>query len=305
MARGRFINKTVATDMKVAVLTETYGAWATVLHHRIIAFLDVNGNVRADGFWIKATLFPLDAGISPEDCRKFSRAIPAVGLAEEYEVNGIPYLHFKNFEKNQHNLRKDREKAEYPEQKHDVGKPQETRGKVAGENPALSSSLSLSSSQSKSPSPSEPERAGAQDPEPERSVGSVTVSQNGAAKTVGSVFSEFVTLGKDIPIPSPDEYNRQKNEALMEILRERQAERAKENQHFEAKKREAAAHYADEFAALIPNADDTIRAELHAKISRLPTLEHLQTTLEDVKSAIESGNSTNPKGLIFYRLKHV
>lgn len=303
MARGRFINKTVATDMKVAVLTETYGAWATVLHHRIIAFLDVNGNVRADGFWLKATLFPLDAGISPEDCRKFSRAIPAVGLAEEYEVDGIPYLHFKNFEKNQHNLRKDREKAEYPEQKHDVGKPQEIGGKVAGENPALSSSLSLSSSSSKSPS--EPERAGAQDPEPERSVGRVAISQNGAAKAVGSVLGEFVTQGEDVPIPSPEEYNRQKNEALMELLRERQAERAKENQHFEAKKREAAAHYADEFAALIPNADDTIRAELHAKISRLPTLEHLKTTLEDVKSAIESGNSTNPKGLIFYRLKQV
>jgi hypothetical protein len=169
MARGRFINKAVATDMKVAVLTETYGAWATVLHHRIIAFLDVNGNVRADGFWLKATLFPLDAGISPEDCRKFSSAIPAVGLAEEYEVDGIPYLHFKNFEKNQHNLRKDREKAEYPEQKHDVGKPQETRGKVAGENPALSSSLSLSSSSSKSPS--EPERASARKTRSARTVG--------------------------------------------------------------------------------------------------------------------------------------
>jgi hypothetical protein len=271
MARGRFINKAVATDMKVAVLTETYGAWATVLHHRIIAFLDVNGNVRADGFWLKATLFPLDAGISPEDCRKFSSAIPAVGLAEEYEVDGIPYLHFKNFEKNQHNLRKDREKAEYPEQKHDVGKPQETRGKVAGENPALSSSLSLSSSSSKSPS--EPERERAQAPEPERSertVCSIPVSENGAAKAVGSVLRDIVTLSEDIEIPSPEEYNRQKNEAMKAKLAEYKAERDKENQHFEAKKREAAQHYTDAFAELIPGADDTIRAELFAKISRLP-----------------------------------
>ena len=115
MARGRMINKTVAVDTELAEYGAENGAWALVLHHRLIAFLDVNGNVRADGYWLKATIFPHDAGVSPEDCRKFARQLAAHSLAVAYQAQKIDYLHFPAFAKNQVNLRTDRERPEYPQ----------------------------------------------------------------------------------------------------------------------------------------------------------------------------------------------
>lgn len=156
MARGRFLNKTVATDEKVAFLMQTGGPLACLFHHRIIAFLDVNGNVRADQFWLKATLFPRDSVISPEDCRNFSVSLAECDLAVFYEIEGMLFLHFKNFEKNQHGLRKDKERPEYPEYKQEVGILTEKVRKGDGMLTGISLSLSLSQSQSLSqPSPTD------------------------------------------------------------------------------------------------------------------------------------------------------
>ena len=52
MARGRMINRKVATSEKVAAYGDEYGPWALVFHHRLIAFLDVNGCCRADPYWL-------------------------------------------------------------------------------------------------------------------------------------------------------------------------------------------------------------------------------------------------------------
>src|SRR5690606_35225026 len=63
MARGRMINRKVATSEKVAAYGDEYGPWALVFHHRLIAFLDVNGCCRADPYWLKAEIFPRVSGI--------------------------------------------------------------------------------------------------------------------------------------------------------------------------------------------------------------------------------------------------
>lgn len=154
MARGRFLNKTVATDEKVAYLMATYGPMSCLFHHRIIAFLDVNGNVRADEFWLKATVFPRDVAVSPDDCQNFSVSLAECDLAVFYEFEGMLYLHFKNFEKNQHGLRRDKERAEYPEYKQELGKPPEKVRKGDGQQTGIYLYQSLSQSLSQ-PSPTD------------------------------------------------------------------------------------------------------------------------------------------------------
>lgn len=115
MARGRMINRTVPTDSHLSAFGSEFGPWALVLHHRLLAFLDLNGNVRADEHWLKATIFPRDAGMTAADCRTFARGLAAHGLAVLYEVDGMPFLNFPAFSKNQGGIRTDREKPEYPE----------------------------------------------------------------------------------------------------------------------------------------------------------------------------------------------
>lgn len=114
MARGRMINRKVATSEKVAAYGDKYGPWALVFHHRLIAFLDVNGCCRADPYWLKAEIFPRVSGITPEDCRKFAAGLVKHGLAVLYEVGGMPYLHMPGFREEQVGLRVDRESPEVP-----------------------------------------------------------------------------------------------------------------------------------------------------------------------------------------------
>src|SRR5690606_4714361 len=114
MARGRMINRKVATSEKVAAYGDEYGPWALVFHHRLIAFLDVNGCCRADPYWLKAEIFPRVSGITPEDCRRFAAGLVKHGLAVLYEVAGMPYLHMPGFREEQVGLRVDRESPEVP-----------------------------------------------------------------------------------------------------------------------------------------------------------------------------------------------
>lgn len=114
MARGRMLNRKVATSEKVAAYGDEYGPWALVFHHRLIAFLDVNGCCRADPYWLKAEIFPRVSGITPEDCRRFAAGLVKHGLAVLYEVAGMPYLHMPGFRDEQVGIRPDRESPEVP-----------------------------------------------------------------------------------------------------------------------------------------------------------------------------------------------
>lgn len=108
------INRKVATSEKVAELGDSAGPWAVVFQHRLIAFLDKNGNCRADPYWLKAEVMPRVAGVTPEDCRRFAGDMAAAGLAVPYEVGGMPYLHIPGFRDEQVGLRADRESADVP-----------------------------------------------------------------------------------------------------------------------------------------------------------------------------------------------
>lgn len=114
-ARGRFINRKVCNDSKIAEYGDKYGPWALVFHHRLIAFLDRNGNVTANEYQLKGVIFPRSAGVTPEHCRIFSAGLVEFGLAQWFSDEGNLYLNFPKFRDNQHNLRWDREGNEYPE----------------------------------------------------------------------------------------------------------------------------------------------------------------------------------------------
>lgn len=126
MAKGRMLNRSVTIDVALAEYADSFDeqfmkAAATLFHHRLIPFLDINGNVFADPFWLKATLFPLDSWITPDHCREFARRLPAYKsddgqpVAILYTSGRLSYLHFPKFRKNQPGLRPEKEKAEYPE----------------------------------------------------------------------------------------------------------------------------------------------------------------------------------------------
>lgn len=139
MARGRMINRKVTTSAKVGAYGDEYGPWALVFHHRVIAFLDVNGCCRADPFWLKAEVMPRVADVTPDDCRTFAAGLEKHGLAVLYESGGLQYLHMPGFREEQVNLRADRETPEVPPPPQDTdggGKKRDTRRKPAGKKPA-------------------------------------------------------------------------------------------------------------------------------------------------------------------------
>ena len=337
MARGRFINKTVATDNKVAVLTEVYGPWATLFHHRIIAFLDVNGNMRADPFWLKANLFPIDDGVSPDDCRNFSDHLTAVGLAVSYVVDNIRYLHFPNFLKNQHGLRKDKERPEYPEYNQDDAKQTDNRRTIDGQqtdnsrhlsdqSAGISLSVSLSQSQSLPPTPPTPpegsttlDTAGGGGGEDFCSVGAEVNKIVGAWSNNGhnATVTALDVLQGRAPAPVEVKLDRTQDKAaylaekdaevrrIAAEARERyRAEREAENKHLTQKHERDAVTWADEFAELVPKCTDHDKAEIYSAIKKIHNFEMLPTILQDVKNGVESGQFRNPKGIIIYRLKH-
>ena len=114
MARGRMINRKVATSAKVAAYGDDLGPWALVFHHRLIAFLDKNGNCRSDPFWFKGEVMPRVAAVSPDDCVLFAEGLVRHGLAVAYEAGGMAFLHMPGFRAEQVGLRPERESAECP-----------------------------------------------------------------------------------------------------------------------------------------------------------------------------------------------
>ncbi len=114
MARGRMLNRKVATSAKVGELGDALGVEAMLIHHRLIAFLDVNGVCRADAFWMKAEIVPKVSGINPEFCRKVSVEMERIGLVRLFEVDGLEYLHMPGFRDEQVGLRPDKETPEHP-----------------------------------------------------------------------------------------------------------------------------------------------------------------------------------------------
>jgi len=138
------INRTTGEDIDLSEYGEDVGPWGLVFHHRLLSWIDKNGNVNINGEWLKGRLFVYDKKVSAADCLKFAGKLPEHIDAIKYsDPDGKgEYMHFPNFLKNQPHLRQDRENPEYPEYKADnttgrnkSGEPPESGRNESGKSP--------------------------------------------------------------------------------------------------------------------------------------------------------------------------
>jgi hypothetical protein len=108
------LNRKIATSGKVAAYGDQFGPWSLVFHHRLVAFLDKNGNCRADNYWLKGEVMPRVNEVTPEMCGVFVRGLVDADLAVGYEAQGMCYIHVPGFRGEQVGLRHDREQREVP-----------------------------------------------------------------------------------------------------------------------------------------------------------------------------------------------
>jgi hypothetical protein len=109
MARGRMLNRSISTDLKVADLASEVGGFGVVFWTWLVAHLDRNGCAHAEPRILKGQVAPLIDEIDRELITRTLFVASRLGLIELYEVDGAPFLRFPKFEKNQVGLRKDRE----------------------------------------------------------------------------------------------------------------------------------------------------------------------------------------------------
>lgn len=114
MARGRMIQRKTGKNEALQNVLEEFGAYAVILHHRLLAFTDRNGNVRADGFSLKANVFPIADNIKPRSCERFLNGLAKFGLVKLYTIGRVPYANFPAFSENQGGLSYNKEKDEHP-----------------------------------------------------------------------------------------------------------------------------------------------------------------------------------------------
>lgn len=108
------LNRKVATSAKVQAFADEFGPWAMVFHHRLVAFLDKNGNCRADHYWLKGQVMPFIHAVTPDTCSAFVTGLEQHGLAVTYTIDAMPYLHMPGFKDEQVGLNPKKEKPEVP-----------------------------------------------------------------------------------------------------------------------------------------------------------------------------------------------
>lgn len=107
MARGRFISNAVIIDSKINKLSSDTSRLGFIY---AITLADCEGRITGNEYLLKASLFPLNTGVTPEDCKSFAAEWAELGLITWYEdKNGEKIIQFPNFDKHQKGLRKDRE----------------------------------------------------------------------------------------------------------------------------------------------------------------------------------------------------
>jgi len=114
MARGRMILRKTGKNDALQNLLEEFGPYAVILHHRLLAFQDRNGNVQADKNSLKADCFPLAGSIKPGACERFLRGMEKHELVKIYVVGRLTYANFPAFDRNQSGLNYNKEKDEHP-----------------------------------------------------------------------------------------------------------------------------------------------------------------------------------------------
>ena len=111
MARGRLLNRTVSASLKFHNLSSDT---CRLLATWIIAHLDMNGVFYGSATMVHSQVFPRRADVSLDDVESYLCEMETQGLMGRFEANGDVWQCWPKFGKNQPNLRRDRERPEYP-----------------------------------------------------------------------------------------------------------------------------------------------------------------------------------------------
>lgn len=106
MAEGRLLNRKISKNKKVADLTNDT---SRLVYTWTIAHLDVEGRVAGDPDVLKGMVVPRLPHITPKSIEEFIREWAEAGFVIWYEAEDDLWLQFIKFDRNQPNLRKDRE----------------------------------------------------------------------------------------------------------------------------------------------------------------------------------------------------
>lgn len=111
MARGRLLNRTVCASLKFHLLSNDT---CRLLATWTIAHLDMNGVFYGSATMVKSHVFPRRVDVSLEDIEGYIQEMIALDLIYRFEANGDVWQCWPGFAENQPNLRRDRERPEYP-----------------------------------------------------------------------------------------------------------------------------------------------------------------------------------------------
>jgi hypothetical protein len=107
------ITNNITMDKRISELSDDTSRLAFTW---LITFADCEGRTRGDPAVLRSILFPRRDDISLEQMEYYIREWHDAGLIVRYEAKGDLYIYFPAFDKNQANLRKDREApSEIPE----------------------------------------------------------------------------------------------------------------------------------------------------------------------------------------------
>lgn len=106
MARGRMINNKIASDAKINSLSDDTSRLAFTW---LVTFADVEGRTHGDPAMVRSILFPRRDDISLARMESYIKEWQSLDLIVWYEADGDRWIQFANFDKNQPNLRKNRE----------------------------------------------------------------------------------------------------------------------------------------------------------------------------------------------------
>jgi hypothetical protein len=152
MASGRMLQRKISSNKQLPhlmrILDERlgapHGAMASLLYTWSIAHLDAEGRMHGDVHVVKGQVVPRIAFITTDLIETYLLAMEEVGLVVYYEADDDRWLSFPGFDRNQPNLRKDREsKSTIPTPEHGKRVLRDDRGDApaglrqsAGEGPA-------------------------------------------------------------------------------------------------------------------------------------------------------------------------
>jgi len=117
MASGRMLQRSISNSKHIpalidaveARLGEPHGERAALLFTWLIPYLDSAGRCNADAAVVKGQVVPRLKKIREDDIPVYLEEMARVGLVDYYDADGDAWLSFPGFDRNQPNLRKDRE----------------------------------------------------------------------------------------------------------------------------------------------------------------------------------------------------